>query len=234
MANDAVAGSREDGLLVHLDDGVDGARMAREPIAEILPLAVAEDVEHARLRAGDALFAVFEHAARQELILHVIALAQNLPVGEGEVRDGAVAAGGDERPAVRGARGGRAGGGWVWDGFAGAGARGDVADVRHEIDKGANEPHAVCWRVSHTLTTPSSSPEATRLRSRTEMRFTADLCALERRARGLPVATSVARMLRSELPVRRSAPSLTDPRVRHAPSWHWMFFRRRVEDLSAS
>ena len=66
------------------------------------------------------------------------------------------------------------------------------------------------------------------------MRFTADLCALERRARGLPVATSVARMLRSELPVRRSAPSLTNPRVRHAPSWHWMFFRRRVEDLSAS
>ena len=81
-------------------------------------------------------FAVFEHAARQELILHVIALAQNLPVGEercATVPSPLVAT--SDPPFVAPAAD-VPGGGWVWDGFAGAGARGDVADVRHEIDKG--------------------------------------------------------------------------------------------------
>ena len=105
--------------------------------------------------------------------------------------------------------------------------------------KGANEPQLLRWRVSQTLTTPSSSPDASSVRCsspRRVRRFTADLCAFVSRANGAPVATSVARMAQSEPPERRRPPPSTNASVRHdAPSgWHWMFFRRRVEDLSAS
>ena len=99
---------------------------------------------------------------------------------------------------------------------------------------GANCPQAVCFLVSHTLTTPSSSPEATVFASMEMMRFTAALCALVKRANGLLVATSVARMLRSDEPVRSNAPSLTNASVRHAASWHRTVFSLRAASRAAS
>ena len=95
-----------------------------------------------------------------------------------------------------------------------ASSGGTCAMSETKSTNGANDPHAVCWRVSQTFTTPSSSPVATRFWSRTLSLFTADLCACSSLARGLPVAVSKARMDRSDDPVSRSAPSLTKPRVR--------------------
>ena len=91
---------------------------------------------------------------------------------------------------------------------------------------GANDPHARRVRVSHTLTTPSSSPVARMFASRATSLLIAALCAFSSRATAAPVATSDARMDRSEPPDRSSAPSFANAIERHASSWHFSVLRR--------
>ena len=196
--------------------------MAREPVRDVLPIAVVEDAQDARLRPASAFSRASTRSTRGAR--RPSCRSARAPSTRG--REKAVPRRRRDQRAPRAAarclRGGTRGG--VVRASVGSLRARDVTDVGHEIDEGRERAAALALArvpdfddavvIADASSVRCSSPRRVR-------RFTADLCAFVSRANGAPVATSVARMAQSEPPERRTA--AVDERQRAArrrPGWH--------------